>query len=114
MDTYVQGVYAQRSFPVGGTDGYTYFAAVDCLSLYPELPPSIAETLQGYKCPNTESYLLQGNLGQAGLVDVEQFMFIVNSCEAMIPIREQLGLEPITCTTYTETVAALDRITVDV
>ena len=88
LDSYVQGVYAQVSVDLA-TDvpNYTYIQAVDCLELYPDIPESFSKSLTGYLCPNVAQINLQGNLSQEGPNTVQQFQYIVNSCDSMAPIR---------------------------
>ena len=56
LDTYVQGVYAQRVTTPGGDPDkeFMFIEAIDCtkLKLISDLPAEIAETFKGYYCPN--------------------------------------------------------------
>ena len=110
----MQGVYAQMTSTPDASNPYNYIQAVDCSDLFPDLDESISASLQGYSCPNIADYSLQGNLGQPNQNSVSQFLYIVNSCEAMAPLRATFGQSPVTCAAYEDTLAVLDRIEVSV
>ena len=113
MDTYVEGVYAQRTIEIDPekgeeTDHYEYIQAIDCITRFPNVPDDIKITLDGYKCPNVDTMQLQGDQGQVRQNKILQFKYIVNSCHSMTDIRAKFGQDPVTCVEYETLKADLD------
>ena len=60
LDQYVGGVYSMHS--MNNTGHQTkFFKAVNCTELHPNASESMKSQYEGYKCPDLDSYLLQGN-----------------------------------------------------
>ena len=118
LDQYVGSVYSMHS--MNNTDHQTkFFKAVNCTELHPNASDSMKSQYEGYKCPDLDSYLLQGNEGNSyqGLADykMHSFHFEVKSCREMNLIRkQQFNEDEIDCVDESKLREMLDQVLVGV